>query len=435
MRSNLFLASACVVAVAAGLAAQQAPAADPIKAAIDYLGVADMKSVRVTGFGAAYTVGQAPSAADPWPKVDIRGYEATYNFEQQALRTDITREMGPVPPRGGGPPFAGQQRQIQVVRGTFAWDEAVPAAAAGGGRRGGGPPPAAEAGRVTLNEVNLLVGIRPPGPPPPTPQPAAAMARMAQYWLLPHAFLKGAVDNKATTRKVGQNTEATFTVNNRKFVGIVNSRGEVEKVTTWVDDPVLGDMPVESVYSNYQVFVGGFRFPLRVVQTTGGYPSLELWLSSVTSNPENDTFNDPRLTRAEGAGTGLNANVPANVAAATVPPVNVTNQQIAPGVQWITGGSHHSVAIEMRDHVILVEAPQNEARVAPVIAKVKELFPNKPIRFVVNTHNHFDHAGGLRTAVAEGATVVTHQGNRAYYEKVWAAPREAARGACRRQLR
>ena len=54
---------------------------------------------------------------------------------------------------------------------------------------------------------------------------------------------------------------------------------------------------------------------------------------------------------------------------------------------------------------------------------MKKAIPNKPIRFVVNTHVHFDHSGGLRTFVDDGATVVTHQGNVAFYEKAWAAPR------------
>lgn len=71
---------------------------------------------------------------------------------------------------------------------------------------------------------------------------------------------------------------------------------------------------------------------------------------------------------------------------------------------------------------MVVEAPLNEARSLAVIAKVKETIPGKPIKYLVNTHAHFDHSGGLRTYVAEGATIVTHRGNEAYYKKVWAAP-------------
>jgi len=58
-----------------------------------------------------------------------------------------------------------------------------------------------------------------------------------------------------------------------------------------------------------------------------------------------------------------------------------------------------------------------------VIAEVKRLVPNKPIRYVINTHHHFDHSGGLRTYVAEGATVITHEGNKAFYEAAWKQPR------------
>ena len=90
---------------------------------------------------------------------------------------------------------------------------------------------------------------------------------------------------------------------------------------------------------------------------------------------------------------------------------------------YITGGSHHSVAIDQADHIVVVEGPQSEERSLAVIAKVKETIPNKPIRYLVNTHVHFDHSGGLRTYVDEGATIVTHELNKPYYEQAWAAPR------------
>jgi glyoxylase-like metal-dependent hydrolase (beta-lactamase superfamily II) len=65
----------------------------------------------------------------------------------------------------------------------------------------------------------------------------------------------------------------------------------------------------------------------------------------------------------------------------------------------------------------------NEERSLAVIAKVKEIIPGKPIKFLVNTHAHFDHSGGLRTFVDEGATIVTEDSNKSYYQKVWSAPR------------
>lgn len=76
----------------------------------------------------------------------------------------------------------------------------------------------------------------------------------------------------------------------------------------------------------------------------------------------------------------------------------------------------------MQDYVIVVEGPLDDQRALAVIGEVRTLVPTKPIRYVVNSHPHFDHAGGLRAFVAEGATVVTQEVNRAFFERALAAP-------------
>ena len=88
----------------------------------------------------------------------------------------------------------------------------------------------------------------------------------------------------------------------------------------------------------------------------------------------------------------------------------------------ITGG-YRSVAVEMKDHIVLIESPQNEMTTSNIITEVKKAIPNKPIKYLVNTHTHADHSGGLRAAVAEGATVITHESNKALYEKWFSNPR------------
>jgi glyoxylase-like metal-dependent hydrolase (beta-lactamase superfamily II) len=97
-------------------------------------------------------------------------------------------------------------------------------------------------------------------------------------------------------------------------------------------------------------------------------------------------------------------------------PANVAVENVAKGVWLLAGQSHHSVLVQFSDHLMLIEAPQSEARTLGVIAKVKELHPNTPLTQVVNTHHHFDHSGGIRAAVSEGLTVITHKGNAAYFE-------------------
>jgi glyoxylase-like metal-dependent hydrolase (beta-lactamase superfamily II) len=221
----------------------------------------------------------------------------------------------------------------------------------------------------------------------------------------PHGFLKAARANAATSEPANGGSIVSFTVGGKdKYVGTINAQNQVEKVQTWIDNPVLGDTLVETTYSDYRDF-GGVMFPGHIVRTQGGHPVLDITVSAVTLNPAVDIA------------------VPESVRNATPAPVQVNVQKLADGVYLMTGANAHSVAIDQSDHIVVVEAPANEARSDAVIAKVKETIPNKPIRYVINSHVHFDHSGGLRTYVDEGATVVTHQMNQPYFERAWAAPR------------
>jgi glyoxylase-like metal-dependent hydrolase (beta-lactamase superfamily II) len=175
----------------------------------------------------------------------------------------------------------------------------------------------------------------------------------------------------------------------------------VTQVSTWIDNPVLGDTLVETKFSDYKDF-GGIQFPGQIVRNLGGHPVLDINVASVKLNPS------------------VEIKAPQDLAKA--PAVTVSSEKLAEGVYYLTGGTHHSVAIDQADHIAIVEAPLNEERSQAVIAKAKELIPGKPIKYLVNTHAHFDHSGGLRTFVDEGAAIVTLQQNQAYYEKVWATP-------------
>ena len=361
MRKISLLALICSLALAAGVAAQQGA----LQTAASTLGVANIKTLQYTGAGRNFSIGQNYTAAEPWPAVPVKSYTAAINYDTGAMRVELLREMGAVMPRGGGAPFFGEQRQIQAVAGNYAWN-----------------PPAAAGGMAA-------------------PQPGAQVERMLALWSTPQGFVKGAMANNATTK----GNQVSFTVGGKyKLVGTINAQGHVEKVQTWIDHPIVGDMLVETTYTGYKDF-GGVTFPSRIVQTQDGFPTLDIAVSSVTANPAFD------------------APVPDNVRnAPPPPPAMVAVQKMADGVYYLTGTSHHSLAIEMKDHIVIVDLPLTEERARAVVAKAKELIPNKPVRYVITSHHHWDHLGGIRTAMDEGATIVTHESNKKFLERVARTP-------------
>lgn len=230
------------------------------------------------------------------------------------------------------------------------------------------------------------------------------------YWLSPFAFIKAAVANNATVRsetiEASRYTVVTVALHGKyKLVGYINDQNVVEKVQTWIDNDVMGDMLAESWYSVYKD-IDGIKFPTSIVEKQAGFPVLILAVSDVKPNA-----------------AVLIPPPPATNSSSSNPAVSAQVEKIADGIFYLKGGTHHSVAIEFSDHVAVVEAPLNEQRSLAVIAEVKKAIPNKPIRYVINSHHHFDHAGGLRTYVDEGATVITQEGNKEFFEKALSAMR------------
>ena len=347
MRRQILIALTLICAVCVMSSAQDSTGV--LEATMRNMG--NIKSVQYTGTGAVFTLGQSVSPDTPWPRVELKSLTRTVDYDKLATRQETTSQQGAV--------------TIQFLAGDKAW-----------GQTGANVTPAS---------------------------PIATTDRQLQIWLTPHGFLKGALANKATVKR-GKVTTVTFTaLGKHRVIGTISADNLVQKVDSWEDNPVLGDMLVETIYSDYRDF-GGFRFPTKIVQKQGGFPVLELNVTDAKAN------------------VALDLAVPDSVRQAAIPAVQVTSQKLADGVWYLTGGSHHSVAVEFADHIALIEAPQNEDRSLAVIAEVKKLNPAKPIRYLVNTHYHFDHSGGLRTYVAEGATIVTHQSNEQFYKQVFKAP-------------
>jgi glyoxylase-like metal-dependent hydrolase (beta-lactamase superfamily II) len=229
------------------------------------------------------------------------------------------------------------------------------------------------------------------------PVQAAATPLQHDLWIAPHGIVHAALAGKAT---MDGPTFAIERPGKFKAKATVDDQNLVTKVESWIDNPVLGDMAVVTTYSDYKDH-GGIKFPARINQSMGGFPVLELAVADVKVNA--------------GAVTA-----PAQVG--TVPN-DVKLDKAADGVWFVSGGTHNSAIIEMRDYVVLFEAPLGDGRTNAVIKAIKDALPNKPIRYAVTSHHHFDHSGGLRAAAAEGAIIVMPEMSRAYFERAYANPR------------
>lgn len=187
-------------------------------------------------------------------------------------------------------------------------------------------------------------------------------------------------------------------------------------------------LPARVVSSSYDVNLGDVKVTTAFADyaETGGLGGFQARLSlprQITTMIDRYTLADWRVTSNVNSQIGdLTASDAVRSASPPAFAANVQVEELATGVWALGGQSHNSVLVEFPTYAVLIEAPQNETRTLAVIQKVKELVPNKPLQYVINTHHHFDHSGGVRAAVAEGLTVITHDINRPFFEEIISRP-------------
>ena len=397
-RSWVLCVGLLLALIRVGGVAQEPDARTLAQTSLEAMGGDNLTSIQysgTTGYVAGW--GQNYSPSQDWPSNQLTSYTRTIDYGAGSSREDytLTPGTGAGGPTGGGnaplitTPLEGEQRRISMVSGNFAWD---------------------------MQGTTVV------------PAPADAEQRQLEIWLTPHGCLKAALAPGANPIAVTRNEQGKGRIRAVSFMALgkyrvqcaINDDNLIERIQTYFPNPVVGDLYYELVLTEYEDF-GGVMFPTNFhahhdldddlegagVNVSGGHNSFGLTVSNLQVN-----VNDATLT------------VPEAVRQATVPPVRVESQEAADGVWYVGGGTHASVAVEFEDFITVIEAPLNEERSLAVIAEVKELIPGKPIRYLVNTHHHWDHLGGLRAYVhQENVTIVMQQSNHAYYAEVlWIKP-------------
>src|SRR5712691_6670350 len=236
-----------------------------LDAASKAMGVADLKTIQYSGTGSTYNFGQSVNPAKPWPEQPFKMFVRQVGYVTPSLLDEITRSTP-----------AGDTRQTQFAVTGAAW-----------------------------NLANAAI----------TPAPDAVGDRLAQVWLTPHGFLKGALANNATAKAGKAGTVVSFTSGGRKYEGVIGTDNLVARTRTWFENPVLGNMLVETEFTGYQDYKG-VKFPSKIVQSQGSYPTLSLTVTAVSPNERFDL------------------QAPSGVAEAKVPAVVVQSAKVADGVWY-----------------------------------------------------------------------------------------------------
>ncbi len=360
---------AWVALALAGVLSQTVAAQDAktvIGTASKAMGVEGLNSIHYYGVAQNGNLGQNNNANQPWPMAGANDYVRAIDFNQPASRATWTNYAVPV--TGG-------------------------------------------AATATPGQQNI------------TPQ-NMAWAQQLEIWITPWGFLKGAAANNATVKVQKPYQVVTFNSPVKspggqpyKVVGYINGQNLVAKVQTWLENPIFGDMLVEAEYTQYRDGANGLKFPAQVVQKRGAWPTFSAYILGAHANPAN--LQQLLTAPPGGRGPGGPGGPPP---AASGP----TSEKLADGVFRING-AYNAMAVEFADHIVLFEpGPQNEARAQAVIAEAKKVIPNKPIRYGVISHHHFDHTSGLPAVVAEGITIVTPAVNKAFLMNALSAPRTLA---------
>jgi hypothetical protein len=376
-----------------------------LRAASQAIGADKLKCVTFSGTAYSAMVGQQREAGwnVDWPRGEaLNNYTRTMNWETKTMKEEFDRKPGITPASWkyglgwkGGTPLQRNSHQIFFVNGNFAWH------------------------------------MDGPGNPPTAAPPDDAERWQVELWLNPHGFLKAAAMPGANPRaawrwELGESGRDGATTVPEKVTVVsitllekyrvdatINKENMLQRIHTSVPDPVFGDMNYEHEWTNesYIDLGGGIKFPSVWHHHEGWDDNFGALNVSAGHNAFGGVFKDIRPNACPDL-----APVPDAVLRAAFP-VRVDTEKLAEGVYLLGGASHNSVAVEFKDFVAVVEAPLDERRNLAVIEHIVKLIPNKPIRFLVNTHQHSDHIGGLRTYMHIGATIITHQKNWNFYTR------------------
>lgn len=224
------------------------------------------------------------------------------------------------------------------------------------------------------------------------------------------------------------------------FIILFDAKTHLPRAVRTLDDSIVyGDAVSELVLDDWRS-VGGVKIAHALVHKLAGRTIRRVTYTATTANPPipAPAF-EPSADTRQAAPPPAPAGVPyakvmarANFTRFTETPAFWDSAQglklveLTPEVQFVQGATHNSMIVALRDYLVVVEAPQDDAYSRWVIEAARARYPGKPIRYVMVTHHHVDHSGGTRAFVAAGADVIVPAPAKAHFAALLAAPHTLA---------
>ena len=202
-------------------------------------------------------------------------------------------------------------------------------------------------------------------------------------------------------------------------------------------DQLMGDANFDATYSDWRD-VNRAKFPFHITYTLNGTKVFETTIDQITTNGliASDTFTVPVAVRGKAPAPAAIGKVPNqwilrrlssgfyldSDALYTDDGKSLQLTDVAPNISLVTGGSHNTLVVATNDYLVAFDAPGDDGQSQWVINAAAQKYPGKKFRYVVLTHHHIDHSGGIRAFAAEGATIVVGRGNGEFFRRALAAP-------------
>ena len=295
----------------------------------------------------------------------------------------------------------------------------------------------------SANRTQFSQKSNPPGHPMSGVRSAVTQRELARQ--SPRLLLDMKNDAKAVKAIAAQAVDGKklpavqYDVRNWSFIVMFDpATGLPARIRTRDGDPIQGDSNYDLLLSDWRE-VGGVKVAHALTYQLNGRDQAVIKYDQVTVNPSlaAGLFEIPIMARAVAVRAAMGSGIPYqwiirrgywgnlmdsdtigwDVGAMAEP----TLADIAPGVSLSQGVSHNSMVVEMDKYLVVVDAPISELFSEWMIRASKQRYPGKPIKYLMISHHHWDHASGARTYVAEGATVIVGKGNKEHFARMFSA--------------